>query len=354
MAPLLARCAVVVCVVACALQAAAIAPVRAADSLERAYTDVARKMATGAGVTRHDGYIWAYDSAQLLRFAAIDADLTRYLALRGAIVKRFVLTDTSDAEARDDVVWRVRDGQPSDASGTTEALALADALLVGAKAFNRPDDRDLAHRIATAYMRHATTERGIWFIRNYFNFTTHAYANNSFLVDYLPDVLADAGETDGAQRSDGLLDRALGPAGLFYELVQPEIETAFPGAGLSFFSPNAISSITNACGVALYATRGRPAIAKRVLAFGVAHVGGLKRFYDVRTGAPRSPDNAGTPAYACLTRLAVKLGDEAARRKLEPYLRANATTQLASGTAGPDTVTAVVFALRRSDRPPSR
>lgn len=321
-----------------------------ADTLERAYTDAVRKMAHGAGVARPDGFIWAYDSAQLLRFAAVDADLTRYLEMRDAIVKRFVLTDTADAEARDDVAWRVREGTPPEASGTTEALALADALQVGATAFKRPEDRALARRITDAYMRHATIERGVWFIRNYYNFVTHAYANNSFLVDYLPDVLAEAGNSDGAQRSYALLDRAMGPAGLFYELVQPEIDTAFPGAGLAFFSPNAISSITNACNLALYAVRGRPALARRVLAFGVARARSLKRFYDVRTGVPRSTENAGTPAYACLTRLAVRLGDENARRKLDPYLRANAATQLASSTAGPDTATAVVFALRRSDR----
>jgi len=344
MAALLARVATF------ALVLVLIAPAVRADTLERAYTDAIRKMAHGAGVARTDGYIWAYDSAQLLRFAAVDRDLTRYLELRDAIVKRFVLSDPADAEARDDVAWRVRDGAAPEASGTTEALALADALLAVANAFNRADDRALAHTIADAYMRHATTERGVWFIRNYYNFATRAYANNSFLVDYLPDVLANAGEADGARRSYALLDRAMGPAGLFYELVQPEIDTAFPGAGLAFFSPNAVSSITNACNLALYATQGRPALARRVLAFGVARAGNLKRFYDVRTGVPRSADNAGTPAYACLTRLAVRLSDESARRKLEPYLRANAATQLANGTAGPDTATAVVFALRGSDR----
>ncbi len=344
MAALLARALL------CAFALVFAGAVARADPLERAYTNAVRKMAHGAGVARPDGYTWAYDSAQLLRFAAVDRDLTRYLELRGAIVKRFVLADPADAEARDDVAWRVRDGAFPEASGTTEALALADALIVGANAFNREDDRTLARSIAGAYMRHATTEGGVWFIRNYYNFSTHAYANNSFLVDYLPDVLARAGETDGAERSDALLDRAMGPAGLFYELVQPEIDTAFPGAGLAFFSPNAVSSITNACNLALYATQGRPALARRVLAFGVARANDLKRFYDVRTGVPRSGENAGTPAYACLTRLAVRLGDERARRKLEPNLRANAATQLANGTAGPDTATAVVFALRGSDR----
>ncbi len=346
MAALLTRCAALVLALVLGVTVLA----ASADPLERAYTDAVRKMAHGAGVARADGFIWAYDSAQLLRFAAVDADLTRYLELHDAILKRFVLGDSPDPEARDDVAWRVRDGAPPEASGTTEALALADALLAGANAFRRPDDRALARQISDAYMRHATTERGIWFIRNYYNFATRAYANNSFLVDYLPDVLAATGNADGAQRSDALLDRAMGPAGLFYELVQPEIDTAFPGAGLAFFSPNAISSITNACNLALYAVRGRPALARRVLAFGVARAGNLKRFYDVRSGAARSADNAGTPAYACLTRLAVRLGNENARRKLDPYLRANAATQLASGTAGPDTATAVVFALRRSDR----
>lgn len=349
MAPLLARCAAFVAalaIVSAALGIVSAAPARA-DTLERAYTEAVRKMAHGAGVVRPDGYIWAYDSAQLLRFAAVDADLTRYLEMRDAIVKRFVMPETPDAEARFDVGWRIKENAPADASGTTEALALADALLMGATAFKRPEDRVLARNITDAYMRHATTERGVWFIRNYYNFATKAYANNSFLVDFLPDVLADAGDTDGAQKSGALLDRAMAPSGLFYELVQPEIDTAFPGAGLAFFSPNAISSITNACGTALYAVNVRPALAKRVLAFGVASVNALKRFYDVRTGQPRSTENAGTPAYACLTRLAIRLNDETARKKIDSVLRANAKTQLASGTAGPDTATAVVFALRR-------
>jgi len=320
-----------------------------ADTLERSYTAAVRQMAHGAGVARPDGFIWAYDSAQLMRFAAVDRDLTRYLELHDAIVKRFV-QPADDAEARNDVAWRVRDGAPPEASGTTEALALADALLAGAAAFNRPDDRTLARQLTDAYMRHATTERNVWFIRNYYNFQTHAYATNSYIVDYMPDVLAAAGESDGAARSGALLDRAMGPAGLFYELIQPETETAFPGAGLSYFSPNAISSITNACNVALESVSVRPAVARRVLAFGVQRRASLRRFYDVRTGHALSTENAGTPAFACLTRLAVRLGDEHARALLDAPLRANAQTQLASGGLDPSTATAVVFALRRSDR----
>jgi hypothetical protein len=340
------RCACAAAIVALLVAAQ---PVRA-DELERAYTAAVRSMAHGAGVARPDGYIWAYDSAQLLRFAAVDHDLTRYLAMRDAIVQRFVVTGAMDPEAHDDVVWRVRDGMPPDASGTTEALALADALLAGAAAFNRPDDWALARGITAAYMRHATVERGIWYIRNYYNFSTRTYMTNSYIVDYLPDVLTAAGESDGAARSFALLDHAMGPGGLFYELIQPEVETAFPDTDLAYFSPNAMSSITNACNTALYATRGRPAIARRVLAFGMARLRALVRFYDVRSGAARDARNAGTPAYACLTRLAVRLGDARARRKIEPYLRMNAATQLVSGDLTPDVATAVVFALRASDR----
>jgi hypothetical protein len=199
-------------------------------------------------------------------------------------------------------------------------------------------------------MRHATIERGIWFIRNYYNFSTRAYATNSYVVDYMPDVLDAAGETDGGHRSAALLARAMGPAGLFYELVQPEIDTAFPDAGLAFFSPNAVSSISNACSVALEDAGEQPAIARRVLAFGVQRAANLRRFYDVRTGRAVSAENAGTPAFACLTRLAIRLNDERARRAFDGPLRANARTQLASGTLDAATATAVVFALRRSDR----
>jgi hypothetical protein len=163
-------------------------------------------------------------------------------------------------------------------------------------------------------------------------------------------VLAAAGDTDGAARSDELLDHAMGPAGLFYELIQPEVNTAFPGANLSYFSPNAVSSITNACNVALYAVAGRPDLARRVLAFGVQRRTSLRRFYDVRTGRALSNQNAGTPAFACLTRLAVRLGDEHARALLDAPLRANAQTQLATNTLDASTATAVIFALRRTDR----
>jgi hypothetical protein len=142
----------------------------------------------------------------------------------------------------------------------------------------------------------------------------------------------------------------MGPVGLFYELIQPEVNTAFPGHDLSYFSPNAFSSITNACNVALYAVAGRPALARRVLAFGLQRRASLRRFYDVRTGAALSNENAGTPAFACLTRLAVRLGDERARALLDAPLRANAQTQLNSGSLDASTATAVVFALRRSDR----
>jgi hypothetical protein len=321
-----------------------------ADDLERAYTAAVRAMAHGAGVARPDGYIWAYDSAQLLRFAAVDKDLTRYVEMRDAIVQRFVVTGDGDPEARDDVIWRVRDGTPPDASGTTEALALADALLIGAATFDRPEDRALAQGIAAAYLRHAVIERGVWYIRNYYNLATKTYVTNSYIVDYLPDVLTAAGATDGAARSFALLERAMGPAGLFYEVVQPEIVTAFPGTDLTYFSPNSLSSITNACNVALYAARGRPALAQRVLAFGLARLRKIVRFYDVTTGAARDAQNAGTPAYACLTRLAVRLGNTAAQHRLAPMLRANAATQLAAGTLTPDVATAVVFALRGSDR----
>jgi len=347
-APILNRCATAVVVVLLVLSGSGVA--RADDALERAYTDVVRRMAHGAGAPRSDGYVSAYDSAQLLRFAAIDDDRTRYLEMRAAIVARFVQTGTHDAESRDDIAWRIHDGVHPEASGTTEALALADALLIGAQKFNRPGDRTLAHQIADAYMRHATTEDGIWYIRNYYNFDTHAYATNSFIIDYLPDVLAAAGEANGAARSYALLDRAMGPGGLFYELVQPEIDTAFPAAGLAYFSPNAVSSIANTCTVALYAARGRTALAHRVLDFGVSRLASLTRFYDVRSGLPISTENAGTPALACLTRLAVRLGDTRARTLLEVPLRANAQTQLAAGNLDPTVATSVVFALRGSDR----
>src|SRR5262249_49510478 len=153
------------------------------------------------------------------------------------------------------------------ASGTTEALRLAEALWRGG-------DRERARLLLAGYARHAATDQGIWLIRNYFNFATRAFATNSFLVDYDPDFLAEVAraEPDGpwadlATRSAALVGRAATEAGLLYDVVQPELRTLTPGLDLAVFSPNDVVQLANAATVAERAIATRPEVALPVLRF---------------------------------------------------------------------------------------
>lgn len=277
-------------------------------------------------LARADGYVYTIDLSQLLIYAAQAGDAPLYDMLRDFAVTHLIVDQPSDPYTAGFVGWRVRPGEPLDASGTTEALRVAEGLWRGADRFDRPDDRALARRILHGYARHEAEEQGIWLIRNYFNFGTRAFATNTYLIDYHPDFVALAAGDDAAlqqvaQQSYELVRGGVSPAGLLYDLIQPEIKTLIPDLDIVAFSPNDIIQLSNSCAVAETVVRGDRATAERTLDFALARVDDLRKYYLGRTGEPASDQHAGNPEWTCLLRLAATLNRvDAVNRLTEPAL----------------------------------
>jgi len=274
----------------------------------RALTDV-RKL------VRPNGYIYTIDIAQLLIYFAQAGELDAYSALREHAEKNLVYGDPKHPFLKGFVPWRWKQGESPDASGTTEALRLARGLWLGAKAFNRPADADLAVTILEGYSRHGTIDQGIWIIRNYYGFATHSFASNSFLVDYDPDFVDEV----AAERNDkalaklaadsyGVIKLAVAPCGLLYDIIQPEVATLYPELNLAAFSPNDVIQLSNCCTAAIAVAHGRPEIARKVLAVALNRLDDLRAYYLGRTGQPYNSKIASVNDYSILARLAIRLG----------------------------------------------
>ncbi len=266
---------------------------------------------------RDDGYVYTIDVGLRLEAAAIAGDRAAWAAQLPSVT-RVTHDDPADPWSRGMVAWRWKEGNPPDASGTTEALRVASGLWRGATMFSQPDASRTALALLAGYARHAREDRGIWFIANYFNFGTKALATNSFLVDYDPDFLAEvaqsplAGATqlaDLAERSCALVRSAHAPAGLLYDIVQPEVATLAPD-GPVIFSPNDIVQINTSATVAERSVRCDPALAAGVLAFALAHESDLRVAYYGRTGETASATQAAPDTWAVLARLAHRTGDD--------------------------------------------
>jgi hypothetical protein len=282
-------------------------------------------------LARADGWTYAIDVSLLMIFAAGERDSDLYLHLGRFASEHLVLDSEDDPYTRGFVVWRVREQTPPDASGTTEALRLAEAFWRGSLAFDRLEDRDRAVLILEGYARHRSEERGVWMIRNYFNLGTRSFATNSFLVDYAPDFLAEVGEATGnpalreiAEKSYALIERAQSDAGLLYDVVQPELKTLLDDERMVVFSPNDAIQVSNSAAVALGAAKGRPGVAGRVLDFCLVRMPELKGTYYGRTGEIARDKRPGIEAWSSLVRLAIALEREDALEEFYPFLVSNA------------------------------
>jgi hypothetical protein len=235
----------------------------------------------------------------LLIFAALEGDRDLYSNLERFASAHLVLDVVDDPYTRGFVVWRYREGVPPDASGTTEALRLAEGYWRGSLAFDRPTDRERALTILEGYARHQAEEQGIWMIRNYFNLGTRSFATNSFLVDYAPDFVAEAAVATGnaplleiAEKSYDLIERAQSKSGLLYDIIQPEVKTLLDDDRMVVFSPNDAIQVSNAATVAAWSVRGRPGVARQSsTSVTRAHAGAQGTYYG-RTGEI-ARDNAG-------------------------------------------------------------
>lgn len=279
------------------------------DALERR----AHALWQGDGLRRPDGCVYTVDVGHLLIHAVGRGDRALYETVR-PVARALVHDEASDPYTRGFVPWRSCRDRAPDASGTTEALRVARGLWSGGARFERPDDRALARLIVDGYGRHAAEEYGVWMVRNYFNFQTRAFANDSYLVDYDPDLIAemaretgDAGLADLARRSTALVRAAVAESGLIHTLVQPDVATIMPRAPVPIFSPNDIIQLNNACVVAETVVHGAPEVGQRLLRFALARGDRLVRAYYGRTGEPVDDTAADSTAWSCLVRLAARL-----------------------------------------------
>jgi hypothetical protein len=311
---------------------------------ERALADlVASWVRQGpAGLARDDGYVMTIDIGQMLVYAAEAGDRETYDALRSVCLREAIVADPAEPFTRGMVRWRFKAGVQESATGTTEALRVAEGLWRGAEAFGRAGDRELALEVCRAYARHATYDQtnGVWLIRNYCSLLDKHFADNSYLIDYDPDFLAgvaaasgDAGLRDVAARSLDLVRHGAAPCGLIYDLVEPGVGTMLPGTG-AVFGPNDVVQVSNATAIAERCVRGNPALARGVLGFALGHAANLKLRYYGRTGEPASSWPPGPETYAGLVRLAAATGDRRALAVFLPVLLGHARDFAARGGAG--------------------
>lgn len=286
---------------------------------------------------RQNGYVYTVDLSQILMYAALKKDRRLYFPLRDFAIRNLIIDKQSDPYTRGFVLWRYQPGNPPDASGTTEALRLAESLWLGSQVFGENSDRNQAILILKGYARHAHTDHQVWLIRNYFNLQTRAFATNSFLVGYDPDLLQNVGGATGdstlqavSQKSYSMVRQAVTPSGLLYDIVQPEVLTLVPELKyLVVFSPNDVVKLANTCTVVERATLGAPEIGQKVISFAMKRLPKLSTYYYGRTGEPVIERPAEVATYACLVRLAIKLKDQKALNAfLEPFIsHAQAVTQ---------------------------
>ena len=293
------------------------------DELRTVYHQLSQRVGDlwdSGQLRRPDGYTYAVDIGQLLIHAVQSDQKALYLSIRDAAIPHLIRDDQKDPYTQGFVGWRYQPGMALDASGTTEALRIAAGLWMGAQRFHLKDDGALAMMIIDGYGRHAYIDQGTWLIRNYFNFHTRSFANDSFLVDYDPDFLTDMAAHVGdakiealAERSYGLIESAFAPVGLFHTLVQPDVKTIMPDAPIMVFSPNDVIQINNACAVAATIAKGRPSMANALVNFAYAEGMGLRRAYYGRDGQPVDSTPADSTAWSCLVRVAALLERPTAR-----------------------------------------
>jgi len=282
---------------------------------------LARVRAGQLGRGGGEATVKAVDVAQLAAYAAMAGDDELYEPLRRFMLDKLLVRKQYGGKERVFVAWAYTPGQTApDATGTTEALRVAEALWLGSQAFGDRhfDDRRLALDILEGYALHATTDRGVWFIANYYNLGLDHFVTNSYTVDYDPDFVRHAADATGdpalaelADKSLALVQDAAADNGLIKSIIQPEIITLVPG-GTGVFSPDGVEQLNNVLTVAERVARTDPALARRTLRFMLDQREPVHLYYRVDTGEPYGDGLAGIETYAAATRLAVRLGDRRA------------------------------------------
>lgn len=283
---------------------------------------------------RGDGFVYAVDIGELLKVAARYRDREMADALREFAIRNLIVDDPDDPFTRGFVLWRWSpEEETRDASGTTEGLRISEGFWELAEEFGSEEDRAIALLTLEGYARHAAPARGtdLLLVRNYFNFRSRDFATNSFLVDYAPDHVARVARAEGredfarlAAESYRVVRAAVSPAGLLYDVFQPEMATLYDDPRTLLFSPNDIIQTSNAASVALHAMEGAPEVADAVLAFCFERMPGLRLAYYGRTGEEARSKRPGVEIWGTLAEMASRSGNRRALDAFRGFLVTNA------------------------------
>ncbi|QQE13534.1 hypothetical protein JD969_08780 [Planctomycetota bacterium] len=321
----------------------------------------------GSGISRRDaeGQRWVYgvDVGFLLQYAALSENKELYSSIRGLVTQHLIVsadkvsgytngTDNKlDLDRKlinaDFVAWRYptkrtidknkekwasweklnQAGEPIDATGTTEALRIAEGLWIGAKVFESDEDKALSLRILRGYAAHGYVDQGVWMIRNYINLQTGAGATNSYSIDYDADfvgmVAAQTGDEqlrDVAEKTRQLMLKLKSEAGLIHSMIQPEIKTLMSPLPGAIYSPNRVEQVNNVVSVAERCAMMNREVAEGVYKFCINDLGQLNKYYDAGNGDRVGRYAVGIGTYAPLLRLSIRMNDRAGYEKVLPLL----------------------------------
>jgi hypothetical protein len=275
-----------------------------------------RRILDRDGVARSDGYLYGLDVAWLMLYAARGGDRVLYDGLRPYADRLIV---KGDPYTRGFVLWRQRPGTDPEVAGAGEGAAMARALLAGAASFGYERDRELAQQVLEGYGKLAFEKGMTWSVRRHFNFATRSFSDASFLSAYAPDLLAEAGAATSAwptpvDRSYAAIEQASVDNGLLRVVMLPELDETWADLPQRAFAPNNVTSLEESCLAAESAVRGRPKVARDLLAFALDSdhanfLGRLFAYFDIATGEPAGEALLTPIGYACLVRVAVALND---------------------------------------------
>jgi hypothetical protein len=285
-----------------------------------------RRILASDGVARGDGYLYGLDVAWLMLYAARAGDRALYDTLRPYADR--LIVQSGDAYTRGFVLWRQRPGADPEIAGATESVAMARALLAGSASFGAARDRDLAQQVLDGYGRLAYEKGLTWTVRRYYKFGSRSYSDTSVLSSYAPDFLAETGGPAPAaawptpvERSYAAIEEAAADSGLLRLVLIPELTETWADLTQRAFAPNNTTPLEDSCLAAESAARGRPQIAKNLLAFALDSdhanfLGRLFAYFDVASGEPVGEALLTPTGYACLVRLAVAVDDRRAVAQL--------------------------------------
>lgn len=199
---------------------------------------------------RKDGHAYAIDLGNTMRAAVILNNRKLFDQLYKYLTEYFLVTGSGDLQAEYTLVWRWDLTSPKEASGSAETGNAADALWAAYERWGVPEHRELAVKIAYAYIRHGSwLNESAFYVKNYYNYVTKSYSENTWLLNQMPHTLLRIGQAI----SDTILVRhAIGMAnflrggyiqqGFFFEMFDPGISTVFKGS-TGYFAPNGMLSL---------------------------------------------------------------------------------------------------------------